>query len=248
MTGPRHGTPIGARRRHAQSLFLGLVGLAALLGGLTLLAVVLPGAAADERAFLSAAPCQATSTDDCLRTTWFSVDSVHIRRGKSSGGEMSLTGPEPGSRTVKFSGVSGFLERTRPGARVAGTSWRGSIVQLSDSEGGQRTDAHPVGGSLFAAGFGIVLVLAGGLGITTVRSWIRRPDGAQGGRRAPSAVTTGSVVALGLYTFGLATVLYERDASLHRFFVMWAPAAVLGAAAVLWRPLRVLLRPARRDA
>ncbi|MFB9484850.1 hypothetical protein ACFFSH_36600 [Streptomyces filamentosus] len=247
MTGPRHGTPFDSRRRHIQNVLIGVVSLVALLSGATLLIGVLPRAAADEHAFLSASPCHDDSMDDCLRTTWFSVDSVRVRHGKSSGGEVGLSGPESGSRTVKFSGVDEFLERTRPGDRVEGTLWRGSIVLLSDAEGGRRTDAHPAGSSLFAAGFGIVLVLAGGLGAFAAWWWIRHSDGSPVRQRLAPGIATGSVVAWGLYTFALTVVLYERDASLQRFFTLWAPAAAIGVTAVLWQPLRARRRAAARS-
>ncbi|MFF9147393.1 hypothetical protein ACF1BN_21305 [Streptomyces sp. NPDC014861] len=247
MTGPRHGAAFDAGRRRSQNALLGLVGFVALLAGAALLIGVLPRAVAEERAFLSAAPCTGGSTDDCLRTTWFTVDSVRVRGGRTSGGEIELSGPEGDSRTVKFTGAAAFLEETGRGDRVVGTSWRGSIVLLSttEAEAGQRTDSHPVGGSLFAAGFGIVLALAGGLGCGFAgRWWVRRPDDAPVGRRTPPAVVTGSVIALGLYTFALASVLYGRDASLQRFFVLRAPAAGAGAVAVSWKSLRGLPRRA----
>ncbi|MFI0827568.1 hypothetical protein ACH4Q7_24285 [Streptomyces roseolus] len=238
MTGPRHGTPFDARRRRAQNICVALVSLAAFLAGATLLIGVLPRTAADERAFLSASPCRDSSRDDCLRTTWFSVDSIRIRHGKSSEGELKLSESGRGSRTVTFSGVSEFLERTRTGDRVEGTVWRGAVVLVSDAEGGQRTDAHPVGSSLFAAGFGIVLVLAGGFGAAAVRRWIRHSHDVPSRKRSPSAVVTGTVVLWGLYTFALTAALYERDADLRTFFALWTPTAVAAVAAVLWQQLR----------
>ncbi|MEV6199071.1 hypothetical protein AB0M64_03760 [Streptomyces sp. NPDC051771] len=238
MWTPRHGTPFDARRRRVQNALVALVSLVGLLAGASLLIAVLPRTAAEERAFLSASPCRNGAREDCLRVTWFFVDSIRVRHGKSSGGEMRLSTSEQGYRTVKFSGIGDFLERTRTGDRVVGTEWRGSIVLVSDAEGGQRTDAHPVGGSLFAAGFGIVLVLAGGYGTVVARRWIRHSDDAPAGRRSPSAVVTGAVILCGLYTFALTAALYERDASLRTFFSLWVPAAFAAVAAVLWQRLR----------
>ncbi|WSL97383.1 hypothetical protein OG957_10855 [Streptomyces sp. NBC_01718] len=43
--------------------------------------------------------------------------------------------------------------------------WRGDIVAVFARGTGHRTSAHPVGGPLYAAGFGIVVVMAGGLGL-----------------------------------------------------------------------------------
>ncbi|WP_282692434.1 hypothetical protein [Streptomyces sp. CC208A] len=241
-TGPRHGTPVSARRRRAQNALVGLVGVLALLCGAALLIGVLPRAVTEERAFLSASPCQGNATDDCLRTVWFSVDSVRVQRGKQSNGRVEVSGPEQGSRTVEFSGVGEFLERIRPGDRVMGTLWRGSVVSLSDAEGGQRTAAHPVGGSLFAAGFGIVLVLAGGLGGYAAWWWTRHPDGTPARRPAPLTVAISAAGALGVYAFVLVALLYEREPSLQRFFGLWAPAVLVVTVLLLVRPLRECLR------
>ncbi|MEU2231679.1 hypothetical protein [Streptomyces vietnamensis] len=226
MTGaPRHGEPYDARRRSLQNVVVGLAGLVVLLAGAALLIGVLPGVVAEERAFLAASECHGARTEDCLRAVSFTVESVNLQRGKGSGGRILVVSTQEGESRLQFNGIGPFLERVRTGDRVTGTIWRGRIVVLADSEGGQRTATHPVGGSLLGATFGIMLLLGGGLGTYAARWWIRHP-GHSSHRHPPELVAAcRATLGLGIYTFALAVVLYPWEAQLGVFLALWAPAA-----------------------
>ncbi|MEU7033558.1 hypothetical protein ABZ958_07735 [Streptomyces sp. NPDC046237] len=237
--GRRHGKPYSTRRRRAQDLLVGLAGLVALLAGSALLVAWLPHAVAEERAFRSASACRGAPAEDCLYASWFTVESVHAQRGKQPGGWVRVSGHEEGAGRVEFSGLGEFLEGVRPGDRVVGTIWRGEVVVLSEGAAAQRTVSHPVGDPLFAAGFGILLVMGGGIGAYV--SWGRlRSDGrsARPYRRAGLTADACTLAVLGAYTFVLMVVLHDRDEDLGTFLALWTPAAVGVGAFVSRRYLR----------
>lgn len=224
--GPRHGKPYSTRHRRGQDVLVGLAGLIALLTGSALLVAWLPQALAEERAFLSASACRGTPTEDCLHSAWFTVDSVHVQRGRQPGGWIRLSGPVEGAGLVWFSGLGEFLEDVRPGDRVAGTIWQGEIVVLSDGgAGAQRTVSHPVGDSLFAVGSGILLVMGGGVCTFVSRRRLRPHEPSARSHRTTLTADACAMAGLGACTFALMAVLHDRDGSLGTFFALWLPAA-----------------------
>lgn len=209
--------------------------MAVLVAG-TVLLVSLPQAVAEERAFRSATECRGAATRDCLRASWFTVESVQVHRGKDPGGWVRVSGADKAAGQVTFTGVGDFLDRVRPGERVAGTIWRGEIVVLSDEDAAQRTDSHPAGNSLFAAGFGIILVLGGGFGLHASQWWLWHQEAAAW-RRTPVALTRSGWAAglLSAWAFLLLLLLHERDASLGIYVALWAPAALAAGALLFHR-------------
>ncbi|MFF9012998.1 hypothetical protein ACF09C_08480 [Streptomyces sp. NPDC014870] len=237
--GPRHGKPYSTRRRRAQDVLVGLAGLVALLTGSALLVAWLPQALAEERAFLSASACRGTPAEDCLHSAWFTIESVHVQRGKQPGGWVRLSGQsEEGAGRVQFSGLGEFLEGVRPGDRVAGTIWRGEIVVLSGSVGAQRTASHPVGDPLFAAGSGILLVMGGGLCTYVSRRRLSSHEPSAHPQRTTLTADACAVAGLGACTFTLMVVLHDRDGTLGAFLALWIPAAVAVGAFLSRRQLR----------
>ncbi|WP_327165500.1 hypothetical protein [Streptomyces zaomyceticus] len=236
--GPRHGKPYSAGRRRAQDVLVGLAGLIALLVGGALLLVTLPQALSEERDFLSASACQQTPSEECLRSAWFTVDSVHVQRGKQAGGWVRVSGPEEGAGRVRFSGLGEFLENVRPGDHVAGTIWRGEIVVLSNGSAGERAVSHPVGDSLFTAGTGILLALGGAFVTYVSRFWLHTPVCSARPHRTDLTADASATAVLGMYTFALMMVLYDRDGSLGVFLALWTPAAMATGAFLSRRYLR----------
>ncbi|MFJ5712474.1 hypothetical protein [Streptomyces sp. NPDC093105] len=243
----RHGKPYDPRRRRLQNAIVGLAGLVVLLVGVVLLIGVLPTVAAEERAFLAASACRGPETRNCLQTASFTVESVALQRGKSESGRVRVVSPQGGDAHLQFNAIGPFLERVRSGDRVRGTLWRGRIVVLADAEGGQRTAAHPVGDPLFCAAFGITLVLSGGLGTYAAWWWIRHPESIA--RRHPAALVRAAWTAtlLGVYAFGLMTVLYKRGLGLSAFLALWTPGCCAAVVFLLWprRATRGTLHVAR---
>lgn len=230
----RHGKPYDRRRRRLQNAIVGMAGVLVLLVGAVLLIGVLPTVAAEERSFLAASACRGPETRNCLRTAAFTVESVSLQRGKSESGRVRVASSQGGDTQLQFNGISPFLERIRAGDRVTGTLWRGRIVVLADSEGGQPTAAHPAGDSLFGAAFGITLVLAGGLGTYAAWWWIRHPESSA--RRHPAALVRAAWTAtlLGVYAFALMAVLHDRGLGLGSFLALWAPACCAAVVFLFW--------------
>ncbi|CAM5264273.1 hypothetical protein [Streptomyces narbonensis] len=236
--GPRHGKPYSARRRRSQDLLVGLAGLIALLVGGALLVVTLPQALAEERDFLSASVCQEAPSEDCLHSAWFTVETVHVQRGKQAGGWVHVSGPEEGADRVRFSGLGEFLEKVRPGDHVAGTIWRGEIVVLSNGSAGQRAVSHPVGDTLFTTGTGILLILGGAFVTYVAWFWLHTPVSSARPHRTDLTADASATALLGMYTFALMMVLHDRDGSLGVFLALWTPAAMATCAFLGRRYLR----------
>lgn len=199
------------------------------LGGVWLLVAGLPQAMAEEHDFKAATPCPASviaSRADCLRAAWFTVDDVRIRKGRGSSYSALLSGPLDWSGRIDFEGEEPLLRRLHPGDLVMGTVWRGDIVAVSALGTGQRTSAHPVGGPLYAAGFGIALVTAGGLGLFAAWWWRKRPEECVRRTPAPLSAAGWSALGMGLYAIVLTFWLLSFDAQVWLLLVSWLVAAV----------------------
>ncbi|WP_370409792.1 hypothetical protein [Streptomyces fradiae] len=237
-TGTRHGKPYSSVKRRLQNILVTIGGVLALLTGTVLLTIVLPQASAQERAFLSATECRVTSAHDCLRAAPFTVESVTIHDGKNAGGRIRVSGTGAGADPVEFNGISEFLKRVRPGDRVTGTVWRGEIVALSDREGGQRTVDHPVGDTVLAIGFGILLLVSGALGTYAAWWWIRCPERTRRGHPPALAAAGWTATGLIVHTFVVMVALGSQDGNLTQFLAFWAPGAVLAGVLLAGRRAR----------
>ncbi|NML51572.1 hypothetical protein HHL19_16015 [Streptomyces sp. R302] len=242
MTGTsRHGEHGARWRLRVRAALIGIGGLIALAAGVLLL-VTVPRAAAVERALQEALVCRGSAAQDCVRTAWFTVESVRIHRGKGSGGWVVVSGTDEAAGETRFSGITDFLDQVRPGDRVVGNVWRGRIIVLGNDRAAQRTDSHPVGDAQFAAGTGTALLLLGGLGVHVSR-WSLRHQAASAWQRSTALRRTGWAVSLlSAWSFFLPMLLRRQSADLSVYFALWTPAA-LAAATFLARA-----RPGRRTA
>ncbi|MEV5970219.1 hypothetical protein [Streptomyces sp. NPDC051921] len=241
---PRHGRPYETWRLRVRAALIGLAGLTTLTAG-ALLLVTFPRAASEERAFQEASTCRRTSTRDCARAAWSTVESVRIHRGKGSGGWVMVAGTDEAAGKTTFTGITNFLDQVQPGDQVVGTIWRGRIIVLGNDRAAQRTDSHPVGDAQFAAGTGTALLLLGGLGVH-VSQWSLRRQETSAWRR--SAVLSRSAWAVGLlsaWSFLLPMLLQSRSTDLDVYFALWTPAVLarrrswpVGAAVVVRRRAR----------
>ncbi|MEU4492926.1 hypothetical protein AB0F96_05550 [Streptomyces sp. NPDC023998] len=204
-------------------------GAVSFLAGIWLLVAGLPQAMAEEHDFKAATPCPASvvaSRADCLRAAWFTVDEVRISKGRGSSYSAQLSGPADWSGRIDFDGEKPLLRRLHPGDRVAGTVWRGDIVAVFALGTGQRTSAHPVGGPLYAAGFGVALIMAGGQGLFAARWWLKRPEECLNRTPAPLTAAGWSALGLGCYAIVLTFWLLSFDAQVWLLLVSWLVAAM----------------------
>ncbi|MFF7438927.1 hypothetical protein [Streptomyces sp. NPDC008122] len=239
----RHGRPYDTRRLRIGAVLAGIAGVLALVAGGALLFVLLPLAMDEERAFRTATECRGPVSEECLSAAWFTVETVHVRRGKNPGGTVRVSRSGEVAAEVTFSGIGDFLEHVRQGDRVAGTLWQGEIIVLSDGGAAQRTDDHPAGTALFAAGFGILLVLNGGF-VACAAHWALRHLEAAAWRRKPATATSSgwAVAGLSVWAFILMVVLDGREASLGPFLTLWSPAALVASALLIHRHRRLRTR------
>ncbi|WP_218779505.1 hypothetical protein, partial [Streptomyces sp. NRRL B-24572] len=93
--------------------------------------------------------------------------------------------------------------------------------------------------ALFAAGFGILLVLNGGF-VACAAHWALRNQEAAAWRRKPATLTRSgwTVGGLSVWAFVLMLVLDRREASLGPLLTLWSPAALVASALLIHRRLR----------
>lgn len=229
------------RRLRLQGWLAAVAGVAALVAGAVVL-VAVPGAVADERAFVSAHHCEGPDVvpgEECVRSVWLTVDDVHVQRGRSSKGWVEGSADGGWRGRADFEGVRPFLSEVRPGDRVAATLWRGDPVLLWQGSDRQSTSRHPAGTPVVLTAIVLVLALAGAVALHAAWWWLRRTERCLG--RTPPALTavTGAGLLVGLATFPLMAVLGSRAGGLDALLLLWseltAVAFLLAAAFVRMR-------------
>lgn len=163
------------QRRPAHPLPLMVAGIALLAVGLVALPAMLPGALAEERAYVEAPPCSDAvasphQAGECRgRHDGVVVDeeSTGSGRGKRNYAIVEIEGDRYRLRVV---GGRSSLDRFDVGDRVTAVSWRGELREFAvEGEEAVHLASHPVGfykGLLIGAVF---LTLSGGMLLWTAR-------------------------------------------------------------------------------
>ncbi|MEU6663056.1 hypothetical protein [Streptomyces sp. NPDC046821] len=122
------------------------------------------------RDFQAARPCPAHATDqvraetDCLGTWQYTVEKTVIKHGgKSSTYQATIKGGPSSHRVVDFGDPDPLLETLKPGDKVTGTIWRGTIVVLRKDGVRQNTSRAPRDELQMNAGLGLAAGLLAGL-------------------------------------------------------------------------------------
>ncbi|MFE7410126.1 hypothetical protein [Streptomyces laurentii] len=149
------------------------------------------------------APRPAGELEDCLRTLTFTVDRTVVDRTPRTRRYQATLSGGSWHGTVVFAEPGPVLDRLRPGERVDGTLWRGTIMALGTEEAWQGTLDEPRDESRVSTGIATGLGLLAVLCLRSGPRWWSRPD-----RHRPpaalvrSAMVTGFAVFLGCLALG----------------------------------------------
>ncbi|MGW1073605.1 hypothetical protein [Streptomyces sp. NPDC002537] len=205
-----------------------LVGVAAVVASVWLLAVETPERAGRDHALKSAAACPSpprTAPADCLWAQEFTVSDVHLQKGRGDRTRATLTSPETGPWRTEYRNEGPLLEQLRDGDRVVGTIWRGNVVKIAAHDTEQVTDASPT--DLAEASLGLATALGpSGLLLTVACGWrwLRRAD-REPTRPMRALVRLAAALAVAALPPGIAVTLLK--APLWLIPGTWLPLAAL---------------------